>query len=58
MDGTSVRLDREGIYRVLKNRKPLLFVDGVLVEPGKGSRMERTVPTVMEKLEEQRIAEL
>ena len=43
-DGTPIRLDREGIYRVLKNREPLLFVDDVLVEPGKGSRMERTVP--------------
>ncbi len=39
-----VKLDIEGIYTYLKNREPLLFVDEVLVEPGKSSRMERTIP--------------
>ncbi len=43
-DNAPIRLDREGIYQVLKNRDPLLFVDDVLVEPGKGSWMERTIP--------------
>ena len=43
IQGNELRLDQHDINIYLKNRKPLLFVDDVVVEPGVCARMIRNM---------------
>jgi len=41
IDQVRIRLDKNDIYRFLKNRPPFLLIDSAIVEPGKSAEMSK-----------------